>query len=173
MLTWWSHLPPPTSPHSSTTTCTEQLLLFTKLQESASKTQPPWTLYTQCVTNKDLDHSEPGPRRGQRGQEQHWLRVWGHLWRLGPWAGLAVMTYCTNLKGYSTSQRSPPCRLWCHISLWHLTAFSVAQRRDWIVLFVAHLRVCRSKFTSQQNLSTSTDMLRFDIEETETSGVTI
>lgn len=70
--------------------------------------------------------------------------VWGHLWRLGPWAGVAVMTYSTNPRGYSIPRSLQPYRLWCHILLWHLTAFHGEARRDWIVLFAPHLCVCQA-----------------------------
>lgn len=67
--------------------------------------------------------------------------VWGHLWRLSPWAGVAAMTYSANLKGYSIPYSLRPCRLWCHMSfIWHLSTFRT-QRRDWIVLYATHLCV--------------------------------
>lgn len=69
------------------------------------------------------------------------LSVWGHLWHLSPWAGVAAMTYSANLKGYSIPWSLRPHGLWCHTSLRHLRTFR-ARRRDWIVLWPTHVCGC-------------------------------
>lgn len=68
------------------------------------------------------------------------LSVWGHLWRLVPWARVAAMTYSTNLRGYPTPWSLQPYMLWCRILLWHLTAFHGLE--TWLDCVVRCTSVC-------------------------------
>lgn len=132
--------PPQLPPHRAP----KQLLLFTQLlrglgshKNSASKTKP---TQRDTKTNlgsritKYLSARRRPPKGSERPSPTLALRVWGHLWRLGPWAGVAAMTYNTNLRGYSSPWSLQPSSfdvVYCY-GIW---PHSTARRRDWIVLF--------------------------------------
>ncbi len=137
--------------------CTKQLLLFTQLlwglgsHKNQHLKQKPWcTLNTQRDTKTNLRSritkylsTQRRPPEGQRGQARHWLSVSGDIYDVWvpeqgwlPWLTALIWRVIQPLGAYN---RTGFDVVYCY-GIW---PHSTALRRDWIVLFVAHLCVCQ------------------------------